>query len=299
VEEIRQNLLEHTTGVEDLLGCTRIRDMAVYQRIVWDVLEARGDSFERRFAEHLSRVKSQASSQNFAFGLLEPTIIYLLRKGMILRRPDWKFTVEGIVGLPNAERRWGGRPQFVEETLRWVNPERLPRPEVESHPSGMRHHAFDVARDRIKQMEDQLLKLRRTRARRLASMGPQDLVTGFLIGHDIVNYLRKDMQDTPPRNPGELNMALNDLDNGLIELEKVTRELPSPFDHAMINNRVYPFLDHMQEILVHLRNNFDASGDLSHWRENRTEILRLFLRASRALSGKADSLEGPDGEFIP
>ncbi|MBL7686019.1 MAG: hypothetical protein JNK65_08315, partial [Deltaproteobacteria bacterium] len=257
--------------------------MSVYKQIVWDLLQGKGDAFERRLTEHLGRVRSQASSQNFAYGLLEPSIQYLIRRGMILRKPNWNFTVEGITGLPHVERRWNTRPPFVEETLAWVENTTPPEREVEMHPSGMRHHALDVARDRIKIIEDRMLLLSRARARAMRPIRSQDIREGIEIGRSIVRYLRQEASEIRPFHPDRLERMLSELDASLIYLSETAQRLPQEISSQDPN--IEQFMNRIQTILVHMRTNFDARSDLTHWngREVHNEIQSSFKQALKAL----------------
>lgn len=188
---------DRVTATEDLLGYTRIRDMDVYLRLVGDLIAAKGLTFERRFGELTSRVRSQASSGNFAYGLLEPIYLELIRRGMLVKRPVRDFTVEGITGIRNALLRWGTEPDFVKETLAWVNPDPEPLGHPKLHASGLRRHALRVTRDFVDEMLDHDIHVMMDTT--MLPKEQRDQIQQILdLGKEMILRLRREKSEFPP-----------------------------------------------------------------------------------------------------
>lgn len=199
VEKVKQRLSQYrdrVTATEDLLGCTRIRDMDVFMRIVGDLMDAKGLTFERRFGEFPARVRSQASSGNFAYGLLDRSYLRLVDRGMIVRRPAKDFTAEGINGIPYAVARWGRQPDFVRETLAWVRPAQEPMGRPALHASGLRRHALRVTRDLVDAMEDMTHPII---LNHLSAEAQRPEVQKMMeLAKEMIQRLRREKQEFPP-----------------------------------------------------------------------------------------------------
>jgi len=199
VEKVKQRLSQYrdrVTATEDLLGCTRIRDMDVFMRIVGDLMDAKGLTFERRFGEFPARVRSQASSGNFAYGLLDRSYLRLVDRGMIVRRPVKDFTAEGINGIPYAVARWGRQPDFVRETLAWVRPAQEPMGRPALHASGLRRHALRVTRDLVDAMEDMTHPII---LNHLSAEAQRPEVQKMMeLAKEMIQRLRREKQEFPP-----------------------------------------------------------------------------------------------------
>ncbi len=214
---------DRLTAAEDLLGCTRIRDMDVFVRIVSDLLNSKGMTFERRFGEFTERIRSQSSSGNLLYGLLEPVYLKLVAKGMLVRRPQRDFTVEGISGMPFAVARWGSEPDFVKEALAWIYPAVEPQGQPALHASGMRRHALRVARNLLDEMED------RTHPIILNSISAQvqrrEVQAIIELSKDLVRRLRFEKENFPPVSE-EVDHRITDT---LLELERFNHESEMSF----------------------------------------------------------------------
>ncbi len=287
-DKVRNRLTKYrdrVTATEDLLGCTRIRDMDVYMRIVGDLLEARGLTFERRLSELTARVRSLASSTNFAYGLLEPIYLELVRKGMLVERPKRDFTTEGINGLPNAEARWGSRPEFVKETLAWVHPAIEPRGQPALHSSGLRLHVLRVTRDLIDEMENHThpIVLNQLTAKNQRSH-VQEMQS---LGKEMISRLRREMTLFPPASDDlatRIQTTLLDFDRFLLDGEKLMKGLDysQPETTVAIKKYVIQFRRVLTKVREQLSGNEDwieekAMDDI---RENMTQALQ-HLRGSQ------------------
>lgn len=257
VEKVKLRLdkyRDRVTATEDLLGCTRIRDMDVFIRIMGDLLNARGLTFERRLSELTGRVRSFASSTNFAYGLLEPIYLALVKKGMLVERPKRDFTVEGINGLPNAETRWGNRPEFVQETLAWVNPLPEPRGQPELHASGLRKHAMRVVRDYIDEMEEHTHPIILSVSTLPASRQRQQAQEILTLGKEMIARLRHEKELFPPASEdilGRIGGTLIDFDRFLLDSETTLRSLDYSLPETSSNIRKY--MTNFRRVLLDVR----------------------------------------------
>lgn len=263
VELVRNRLdkyRDRITGTEDLLGCTRIRDMDVYIRIVDDLLSARGLTFERRLEEFTRRVRSQASSTNFAYGLLEPVYLELVNRGLLVRRPVRDFTVEGINGLPNAAARWGERPEFVLETLAWVNPDPEPRGSPALHPSGLRRHALRVTLDMVNAMEEHthamIMNPMNAPAERLRV---QEIIN---MGKEMLKRLYREKEEFPPSSQDleyRIAASLSDFERFFIESERQLGILD--YSKPEVQQALRKYAVNIRKLMLELRKQLEGSSE--------------------------------------
>ncbi|GEM_PF-4678241 len=262
VRERLAHYRERDTATEDLLGCTRIRDMDVFLRIVGDLLDpkAKGLVFERRLDELTMRARSQASSTNFAYGLLARVYLELVHRHLIVERPPINFTAEGINGLPNVAKHWQGEPDFVKEILAWINPSPEPRGRPALHASGLRRHALRVTRDYIDAMED------RTHPIILNSLSAKEqkpIVREILRqGKEMVLRLRREEELFPPVS-AEIRSRI---DGTLVDFERfvlLSDRFLSRLDdsRAEANQAIKNYIKEYRRILIEVRNQLEGAEE--------------------------------------
>lgn len=244
---------DRLTAAEDLLGCTRIRDMDVFVRIVSDLLNAKGMTFERRFGEFTERVRSQSSSGNLLYGLLEPVYLQLVAKGMLVSRPNRDFTVEGITGMPFAVLRWGSEPEFVTETMAWVHPAVEPRGQPALHASGLRRHAIRVTRDLLDEMEDRTHPIILNSIPLLVQRREVQAIVE--LNKELARRLRRENENFPPVNE-EVSHKIVDT---LLELERFNHETEThlkAMDYSIDTaaHRVRKYINISRRAFLELRN---------------------------------------------
>lgn len=294
-EEAYVSLLQgHFTGIEDLLGCAKIQGMKAYQRIVWDLLAARGLTFERRLAEHPDRIKGQASSTNLMAGLLRPVLDSLWQSGRIIEAPAWAdYTAEGITGLPYTKARWGDSvPPFVQATLAWLEAPHPPG-ELSYHPTGIRNHAKDVLIDHLRRLDDGVEQVERViRSRPLQR---RDLRALVQVGDDAVSYLAKEISLLRPVSErGETVWGENvqRLQAQMTQFRHTISEFQSPIPNPIIEERIKPFLVEIRrasETIQRLFSITSANSIPPPGLDSQTvsfDIARIFEKANKILAGE-------------